>query len=214
MWPALRYCRGMKRALLVLVLLVIVAMAVAKLLIFELPRVAGTDMAPSLQPGDLLLANRLKTEPARGQLVLIQHPEVPNRVLIRRVIGLPGERVAVIKETPRINGRPATRKVIGDVALREAGEKDRTMKLVEETHGEQQLQLLKDPRRRSVDAKEIALGQAYYVMSDNRNHGTDSRTFGPVPAAGIRGVITHRLAAGPGCIAGQAPREGWQALKP
>lgn len=203
----------MKRFLAVLLVLLLAAAAVAKIFIFELPRVTGTDMAPTLQPGDLLLANRLETTPTRGQLVLIDHPEVENRVLIRRIIGLPGERVAVKKERPRIDGEPARRKSFKEITLLEGG-KGRRMRLVEEKIGDLTLVLLKDPGRRSVNTKEVALSDAYYVMSDNRNHGTDSRTFGPVPAHKIRAVITHRLSAGPGCIEGQAEREGRHAFVP
>lgn len=203
----------MKRFLAVLLVLLLAAAAVAKIFIFELPRVTGTDMAPTLQPGDLLLANRLETTPTRGQLVLIDHPEVENRVLIRRVIGLPGERIAVKKETPRVDGKPAKRKPFKEITLVEGG-KGRKMRLVEETIGELRLVLLKDPGRRSLDTKEVVLSDAYYVMSDNRNHGTDSRTFGPVPAHKIRAVVTHRISSGPGCIESQAEREGWHAFVP
>jgi signal peptidase I len=204
----------MKRVLLAIFLILLCAAAVLKLAVLELPRVSGTDMAPALQPGDMLLASRLETEPRRGQLVLMEHPQVPGRLLLRRVIGMPGERVAVKREVPQINGQPLSRKVIGPAVLKDGGEQLK-MKLVEEVlDGKLRIRVLKDPGRRSTDAKAVALGQAYYVLADNRNHGTDSRTFGPVPADKIRAVVSRRLSAGDGCIVGQPAREGWSRLSP
>jgi signal peptidase I len=200
----------MKRVVVVLLILVVLAAAVIKFLVIELPRVGGDDMAPALQPGDLLLAYRLDTTPRRGQLVLLEHPASAGRLLIRRVYGLPGDRVAVKQETPLLNGRKVPRRVVEQVVL-----EGRRMKVVEEIiDGATRVRVLKDPGRRSVDAREVVLENAYYVLADNRNHGTDSRTFGPVPADRIRAVVTHRVSAGPGCLEGQPEREGWFRFEP
>jgi signal peptidase I len=201
----------MKRALVVVLVLLLAAAAAAKLFLFEIPSVAGNDMAPALQAGDRLLAYRLGGGPARGELVLIEHPAEPRRLLLRRVVALPGERFAFRGETPIVDGKPARRAVQREVTLLDDGKKLR-MRLVEEELAGVRYLVLKDPARRSHDEKERALVGGYYVLADNRNHGTDSRNFGPVPAARIRARITHRLSAGAGSIEGQAPREGWRRL--
>jgi signal peptidase I len=204
----------MKRLFIVLLLLGIAA-AVAKLFILEIPTVTGNDMAPSMQAGDRLLAYRLDTTPQRGDLVLIEHPE-GKQLLLRRVVAIPGDRVAVRQETPVINGKSASRTVQRDSVLRElSGGKELKVRIVEERlpgDGPRYL-VLKDPLRRSVDVKEQTLSGSYFVLADHRNHGTDSRTFGPVAAGKIRGVITHRITAGPGTITDQGPRKGWMSLR-
>jgi len=204
---------SMKRFVMVMVLLLLVGAAVLKLVVFELPRVAGNDMAPTLQPGDLLLANRLDTTPERGELVLLEHPRISGRLLLRRVVGLPGERVEVRKEVPVVDGKPALRREVQQVTLRD-GDRRLTMKLVEETVARAPTcPVLKDPGRRSRDPAAVTLGSSqYYVLADNRNHGTDSRTFGPVPGERIRAVVTRRISAGPGSIDGQSERAGWTRL--
>lgn len=201
----------MKRFLVVLLLLLLVGAAVAKLFLFELPGVLGNDMAPALQPGDRLLAYRLDVTPGRGELVLLEHPREPGRLLIRRVVALPGERFALRKETPWVEGRAAARRVVREVTLRDEG-RTRKLQLVEEELAGVRYQVLKDPARRSHDEKEQRVERAYYVLADHRNHGTDSRTFGPVPVERIRARITHRLSAGEGSIVGQPPRDGWKSL--
>jgi len=205
----------MKKAILVLLVLLVVAAAVAKLFIFEIPTVTGNDMAPALQAGDRLLANRLETTPRRGDLVLFEHP-TEGRLMIRRVVGIPGDKIAVVGEVPQLDGKPARRKVQREVTLSdllEGQRKELKMSLVEEELAGARYLVLKDPRRRSHDVKAQTLSGAYYVLADNRNHGTDSRNFGPVPAAKLRAVVTRRLTAGPGSLLGEGPRKGWIPLR-
>ena len=197
----------MKHSLAVMLLLIIAAAVLAKLLVFELPGVNDDHMAPALQAGDRLLANRLKVKPTRGQLVLIKRPG-SQRLMIRRVVGLPGERVAVIKEVLQVDGQPALREVVGQVVL--GGKK---MKLVQERLGLVEYPVLSDPGRRSADFSSITLEGSYFVLADSRNHGSDSRDFGPVPPDRILAVITHRVLAGEGKMEGQAPRPGWARLR-
>jgi signal peptidase I len=205
----------MKRALITLLLLVLVAGAVAKFFVFEVPTISSNEMAPTLQAGDQLLAYRLNTKPARGDLVLFSHP-TEGYPVIRRVIAVPGDRIAVRAEVPEVNGKPAVRKAVRDVALSDlldGRRQELTMKLVEETLGDRTYLLLKDPRRRSKDWAQQELNGTYFVLADNRNHGLDSRNFGPIPASRIRAVISRRISAGPGSLPGEGPRKGWTELR-
>lgn len=66
-------------------------------------RVAEDSMTPALSPGDGLLTVRLR-RPRRGALVVLEHPRRIGLVLVKRVIGLPGENVAVEDGRVLING--------------------------------------------------------------------------------------------------------------
>ncbi len=50
-------------------------------------------MSPALQDGDYVLATRLVSAPLRGDVVVFPHPRSPGFLMIKRVIGLPGETV-------------------------------------------------------------------------------------------------------------------------
>jgi signal peptidase I len=205
----------MKRALITLVLLLLAAAAVGKFFVFEVPTISGNEMAPTLQAGDRLLAYRLNTKPARGDLVLFEHP-TEGRLMIRRVVAVPGDRVAVRAEVPEINGKPVARKVVREVTLSDlldGRRQELAMKLVEETLGDRSYLLLKDPRRRSKDFAQQELTGAYFVLADSRNHGLDSRNFGSVPSSRIRAVVSRRISAGPGSLLGEGPRKGWTELR-
>jgi signal peptidase I len=70
-------------------------------------RVDGYSMTPSLQNGEYILVNKLayKTgEPRRGDIVVFVFPVNPQEDLIKRVIGLPGERVSIHDGIVTIDG--------------------------------------------------------------------------------------------------------------
>jgi len=70
-------------------------------------RVDGYSMTPTLQNGEYILVNKLayKTgQPHRGDIVVFVFPVDPHEDLIKRVIGLPGERVAIHNGTVTIDG--------------------------------------------------------------------------------------------------------------
>lgn len=51
-------------------------------------------MAPALSPGDRILAQRLR-RPRRGRVVFFPHPDRADFWLVKRIVGLPGERIEV-----------------------------------------------------------------------------------------------------------------------
>ena len=57
--------------------------------------VTEDSMMPSLYPGDFVLASRLDSAPLRGDVVIFPHPAKPAFLLIKRVVGVPTESVAV-----------------------------------------------------------------------------------------------------------------------
>ncbi len=70
-------------------------------------RIEGTSMRPNLHDGQYLIVNKLVYylhPPERGDVVVFHYPKNPNRDFIKRVIGLPGEKVEVRGERVLING--------------------------------------------------------------------------------------------------------------
>lgn len=73
-------------------------------------RAEGISMDPTYQSGTLHLVNRLAytmTSPARGDIIAIQLAG-PHVLYVKRIVGLPGERIAIIDGQVQINGRPHT----------------------------------------------------------------------------------------------------------
>jgi signal peptidase I len=127
--------------------------------LFENYRVVGTSMVPTLADGQFLVVNKLGFRlhpPQRGDIVVFQDPYSPDRKLIKRVIGLPGDTVEIQAGQVLINGQ-----ALDEPYLEDAGDSTRT-------------------------AIVLAEGE-YWMMGDNRNNSSDSRSWGTLPRARIVG---------------------------
>jgi len=73
-------------------------------------QVLGPSMEPNLHQGQYLLVNKVEYKlhpPARGDIIVFHPPDDPNGIpLIKRVIGLPGEKVEILDRQVFVNGVP------------------------------------------------------------------------------------------------------------
>ncbi|GAB4569692.1 MAG: signal peptidase I [Anaerolineae bacterium] len=105
--PRVRYARWAREIIETLIVFAVVYVLVNLLTARFV--VDGTSMAPSFHTGQYVIVNRvayLLDEPQRGDIVVLHSPEDPQLDLIKRVIGLPGETVAVRDGQVFINGIP------------------------------------------------------------------------------------------------------------
>ncbi len=130
-------------------------------LFFNLSVVRGSSMAPGIQDGDRILIepwSYLLGPVERGDVVVLRYPLDPEIDYIKRIIGLPGDRVTLARGRVWVNGG-----------------------LLEEPYVESA-----DPA--SVLTMTVAPGH-YFVLGDNRPRSSDSREFGLVPGAYVRGRV-------------------------
>lgn len=144
-------------------------------------RVDGLSMEPTLDSGQMLLVNRQIYfhfdanrvlnilpfvdrdgkhiiypfhPPQRGDIVVLHPPVDQGKPYIKRVIGLPGERIAVHDGAVYINGERLEESYLQGIATSWPG---------------------------SLNQDEYVVpDDSVFVMGDNRNNSTDSRVFGPV----------------------------------
>ncbi|WP_376791378.1 signal peptidase I [Thermoflexus sp.] len=96
------------RELIETVLVVVVAMALVNTTTARF-RIEGSSMEPNLHDGEYVLINKVSywfSSPRRGDVVVFRFPHDPSRDFIKRIIGLPGETVAIRDGKVFINGRP------------------------------------------------------------------------------------------------------------
>lgn len=124
--------------------------------------VEGESMLSTLQNGDRVLVNRLSYrlhDPRRGDVVVLKRfdsPNTPERDLIKRVIGLEGEKIRVTDCTVYINDQPLTEPYLDPV--------------IQQTDG------------CGGDQAEITVpDNSVFVLGDHRGKSSDSRVFGAVP---------------------------------
>ena len=180
---------------------IILVVLVIRSFIAEPFRIPSGSMLPTLHVGDFILVNKfaygvrlpvLNTkildvgEPQRGEVVVFRYPKNPEVDYIKRVVGLPGDKVGYFNKTIYINGK---------AVVQEAKEKNVSLlglvpndsELHIETLGEHTHQLLIDPSRRLIEGEMVVPVGEYFVMGDNRDNSNDSRFWGTVPEANLVG---------------------------
>ena len=167
--------------------LVTIGVAVAFVLAFQAEvakpyRIPTSSMEPTLhcaKPGafcegrfsDRVIANRLAyrlRDPERGEIVVFETPETAERcgrgdggsTFVKRIVGLPGERVSARDGLIHINGE---RLIEPYVDRSRRGHENASWQRVAPDH--------------------------YFVLGDNRMHSCDSRTWGTVPRSNLIGPV-------------------------
>ena len=133
---------------------------------FQVARVDGMSMAPTLQDQDRLVVNKLAYEfgdPKIGDIVMLYSPLEPEKALVKRVIAAEGDQVRIV-----------------------AGRVFRNGLEVDDTFVAQQY--------RSYDdwGPQVIPQGYYFVMGDHRNNSYDSRQWGFVPKKYITGKVQLR----------------------
>ena len=150
-------------------------------------RVEGSSMLPLLEEGEMLLVNKLlynsvdmqrlsrlvpfwKSKegsplylfhpPNRGEVIVFQFPLDPTREFVKRIIGLPGDRVEIKSGVVYINSKELPEPYLSPAIS----------------------------RRHNIDSLYLSKDQ-YFVLGDNRAASNDSRDWGPVPKENIVGKV-------------------------
>jgi signal peptidase I len=156
------------KELIKLVVLAVVVVIPFRLFIAQPFIVDGASMDPTFKSGEYLIVDELTyhfKDPKRGSVLIFKYPKDPSKYFIKRVIGLPGEKV-LIKDGQVTITDPAGNIIPLEEPYVKFEKKDSLNYILDE--GE------------------------YFVMGDNRLGSADSRIWGPVPEDNIIGrpIIT------------------------
>lgn len=133
---------------------------------FQVARVDGLSMSPTLEDRDRLIVNKLVYElgePRPGDIVMLYYPLNPEKMFVKRVIAKEGDVVRIVDGRVYVN----------DVPLHD--------------------DYVPEEFRSHDDAGPTVVQQGYYfVMGDHRNNSSDSRHWGQVPKKYIVGKVKVR----------------------
>ncbi|MDH4228464.1 MAG: signal peptidase I [Nitrospirota bacterium] len=141
----------------------------AQRLVFQTHSIPGDSMSPTLEAGERVLVTIRATRdraPQRGDIVVFAYPGEPHRLLVKRVIGLPGDHIEIVDKSVYLNGKPTTVPLAwhSDPTTYPAGANPRD----------------------NMSGITVPRGH-YFVLGDNRDQSLDSRFFGFVPQTDMQG---------------------------
>jgi signal peptidase I len=180
-------------------------------------KIPSSSMVPTLLVGDFILVNKYTygirlpvanrklvalESPARGDVMVFRFPEDPSLDYIKRVVGIPGDRVEYRNKKLSINGSPVPVRQVDDYLSKERMQFSR--RFVETLNGAEHEILLDEDAPAAVmpgrafpfagNCNYNSSGLActvppghYFVMGDNRDNSSDSRVWGFVPDENIVG---------------------------
>ncbi|MDA3806905.1 MAG: signal peptidase I [Thiomicrorhabdus sp.] len=183
---------------------VFLVVLVLRSFIIEPFRIPSGSMYPTLQIGDFIVVNKFAygvklpvlqttiipvSEPERGDVVVFKYPNDPAVDYIKRVVGLPGDKITYVGRTIFINGDPVKSEFMGEYHGTESGAIMNGASVVKETFPSGSThKVLLDMDKSSLDFDTVLVPEGhYFMMGDNRDHSNDSRFWGFVPAKNLKG---------------------------
>ena len=163
-------------------------------------------MQPTIQIGDRIVVDKAaydlrvpfthislwhRADPQRGDIVVLDSSAAGER-LVKRVIGIPGDQVALLDNRLYVNGQPADYQALHVAGIRD--DREDTARYAEETVGS-----MHHAVRWSIAAQghgndfgpvTVPVGR-YLLLGDNRDNSADSRYFGYFPRHEIVGRATR-----------------------
>lgn len=165
-------------------------------------RIPSGSMMPTLLIGDFILVNKFAygirlpvwnkkiipiDEPERGDVVVFRYPEDPSIDYIKRIVGLPGDRIGYYDKKLYINGKPVEQEPLGSYAGVGSGISMTGANMLLERLGDVEHHILVMPGAPSGNGEiEVPQGR-YFVMGDNRDNSKDSRVWGFLPEEYLKG---------------------------
>lgn len=122
--------------------------------------ISGASMEPLLHNGDMAMFESLSymlEEPMRGDVVVFYGTDEPDKIFVKRIIGMPGETILIREEKVFIVDDNGNEKQITEDYLRNSG---------------------REYSLRQIDGTTYKVPEGkYFVLGDNRNNSFDSRTW-------------------------------------
>lgn len=165
-------------------------------------RIPSGSMLPTLEVGDFILVNKFSyglrlpvvhtkilsvDDPERGDIVVFRYPEDPGLNYIKRVVGVPGDRIAYVDKQLMVNGEAVETEFVGPY-IDEGRRRVAPAGVYEERLPGRDHRIVLYPSRPGRDEPAFTVPEGrYFMMGDNRDDSRDSRVWGLLPEDNLVG---------------------------
>jgi signal peptidase I len=155
---ALSWVRDLAFSILIAVVLIV--------FIYQPVKVEGTSMEPGLSDNERIFINKFTYklnlgDVRRGDTVVFWYPRDTTKSYIKRVVGLPGDRIRIVNGQVSVNGAPLNEEYVAE--------------------------RYRDPSTWNEGQEMLVPPAHYFVLGDHRSSSSDSRAWGWVPRENIYG---------------------------
>lgn len=185
-----------------LIVAVIVAL-ILRFFVISAYKIPTGSMVPTLMAGDFVFAYKLPygvpvpftgqkfavRAPERGDVVVFRPPGNESVNYIKRVVGLPGERIEIRQKKLFINEREATYEVLDDAEISHLPGHEYFSVSREQFPGSTHLVMNRTEDDAGFFGPIIVPPGHIFVLGDNRDSSDDSRIWGSVPVKNLEGKV-------------------------
>lgn len=165
-------------------------------------KVPTGSMQPTLKPGDFILASRMSygfsipfmrtkmdlSTPERGDLVVFSYPNQPSVSYVKRVVGLPGDRVQILKGRLILNDTPLSYEKLMNAGKDNPNED--VFDIFSENSEGQQWRVIMEKKGEDKNFGPLIVPPGeVFLLGDNRDASDDSRYWGTVPLSEVSGKV-------------------------
>lgn len=184
---------------------VILAVLVIRSFIVEPFRIPSSSMMPTLLVGDFILVNKFAYglrlpvthnevielgNPERGDVVVFRFPEDPSVDYIKRVVGLPGDRITYRNKTIYVNGEPVPQEPLGRyTGIGRSSTMTGAILKSEELGAHTHRLLLRPNQPARPERTWVVPEDRFFVMGDNRDKSNDSRFWASTSTVPERNLV-------------------------
>lgn len=180
---------------------IILLVLVIRSFIAEPFRIPSASMLPTLHIGDFILVNKFSYgirlpvlnskiintgAPERGDVIVFRYPQQPEIDYIKRVVGLPGDKIGYFDKTLYVNGKAVEQQTADDIDVKNNQLSANSSVFYEMLNEDKHLIAIESNRPSAEGEMTVPAGH-YFVMGDNRDNSNDSRVWGPVPESHLVG---------------------------
>jgi signal peptidase I len=177
---------------------VILAVLVLRSFVVEPFRIPSGSMMPTLLAGDFILVNKFSFgvrlpitntkiidsgSPQRGDVTVFRYPEDPSVAFIKRIMGLPGDRLEYRDKQLSINGEPVAQEQLPAGSDGSVPGYD----LFVDELGDKTFHTLQRKGPNNLSWSYVVPEGHYFALGDNRDNSRDSRFWGPLPEENLIG---------------------------